>query len=427
MPTHLSTANIPLRLKLEEVDVALDALEAARTVLEASVASLETQVFGTTDVKASVRIASTANRALTGLAAIDGVTPVAGDRVLLKNQTAGAENGIYVAAAGAWSRATDANASSEVTAGLSVFVSEGTANGNTVWDLTTDDPITLGTTALVFTSRALDAAAVSTIAAAGFVVDNATNNNLTTVLRLRHTTSGAPAAFIGTSIELETESAGGTVTAARVSAYLSDVTAGAEIGAWRVSIMGNPAGTVPALGSEQISCSALGLFILTAENPIHRLNASGSGGIEVNTTGTGGQSYVSCTGDTGKALFLIMNDSARASTLCGLNNADLAVVLANGTPSNTLIAATSDLYLSGNTTTVGLRVTTANSVAVGPAGALATTAVAGFLYVSGGAGPPTGVPTAITGKYAVYWNSTDKKLYVYDGAWLGGTAPGVFS
>src|SRR5215475_5520919 len=48
--------------------------------------------------KDTCRIASTANVALTGLVAIDGVTPSAGDRVLLKNQTAGAENGIWVAA-----------------------------------------------------------------------------------------------------------------------------------------------------------------------------------------------------------------------------------------------------------------------------------------------------------------------------------------
>lgn len=107
------------------------------------------------DWKASVRAATTANGALAtayeNLDVIDGVTLATGDRILLKNQTTGAENGVYVVqASGAPVRATDADTSAEVTSGLAVFVSEGTANGNTQWSLTTDDPITLGTTALVF-------------------------------------------------------------------------------------------------------------------------------------------------------------------------------------------------------------------------------------------------------------------------------------
>ncbi len=59
------------------------------------------------------------------------------------------------------------------------------------------------------------------------------------------------------------------------------------------------------------------------------------------------------------------------------------------------------------------------------AGALATTAVAGFLYLPGGAGPPTGVPTnAGPGKYPIYWDATNSKLYIYNGGWKGGTNPG---
>ena len=91
------------------------------------------------DIKDSVHVASTANVSLTagssGLEAgdaIDGVTLVAGDRVLLKNQTDASENGIYVAVAsgGTPARSTDANASAEVTSGMFVWVEEGTANGD---------------------------------------------------------------------------------------------------------------------------------------------------------------------------------------------------------------------------------------------------------------------------------------------------------
>ena len=99
--------------------------------------------------KDSVRCASTAQRALTGLAAIDGVTPIANDRVLLKNQTAPAENGIYLAQSGAWSRATDVDSAADILM-ATVFVEEGTTLADTAWTMTTNAPITLGTTALTW-------------------------------------------------------------------------------------------------------------------------------------------------------------------------------------------------------------------------------------------------------------------------------------
>ena len=102
------------------------------------------------DVKASVRAATTANITLSGAQTIDGVSVVAGDRVLVKNQSTGSENGIYVASASGWSRADDANISDEVTAGMFTFVAEGTVNADSGWVLTTNDAITLGTTALAF-------------------------------------------------------------------------------------------------------------------------------------------------------------------------------------------------------------------------------------------------------------------------------------
>lgn len=103
------------------------------------------------DVKNSVRAATTANITLSGTQTIDGVSVVANDRVLVKNQTTASENGIYVVASGAWSRATDADSNSEVTSGMYCWVTEGTTNGDQGFILTTDDPITLGTTALTFT------------------------------------------------------------------------------------------------------------------------------------------------------------------------------------------------------------------------------------------------------------------------------------
>lgn len=102
------------------------------------------------DVKPSVRAATTANIALTGLQTIDGVALVAGDRVLVKNQTTGSTNGFYTAAAGAWPRATTSDTSAEVTPGGFTFVEEGTTQGDTGWVNTTNAPITLGTTTLTY-------------------------------------------------------------------------------------------------------------------------------------------------------------------------------------------------------------------------------------------------------------------------------------
>lgn len=102
------------------------------------------------DVKASVRAATTVNITLSGTQTIDGVSVIAGDRVLVKNQSTASANGIYVVAAGSWSRSDDANTSAEVTSGMFTFVSEGTANDNAGFVLTTNDPIVLDTTNLTF-------------------------------------------------------------------------------------------------------------------------------------------------------------------------------------------------------------------------------------------------------------------------------------
>jgi hypothetical protein len=107
------------------------------------------------DVKASVRAATTAAGTLASDFengdTLDGVTLATGDRILIKDQASGAENGIYtVNASGAPTRATDADSNAEVTAGMFVFVTEGTTNADTGWVMTTNDAITLGTTALAF-------------------------------------------------------------------------------------------------------------------------------------------------------------------------------------------------------------------------------------------------------------------------------------
>ena len=105
------------------------------------------------DVKDSVRAASTATLTVSGPGAtIDGVTMVAGDRVLLKNQSTGSENGIYLwtGAASAMTRATDMDGSDEFV-GAFFFVEEGTVNSDQGFVCSTNGAITVGSTAIAFT------------------------------------------------------------------------------------------------------------------------------------------------------------------------------------------------------------------------------------------------------------------------------------
>lgn len=101
------------------------------------------------DVKQSVKVATTANITLSGAQTIDGISVVAGDRVLVKDQTTASANGIYVAAAGAWTRATDMDSWAEVP-GAFTFVEQGTVNADSGWVSTADQGGTLGTTGITF-------------------------------------------------------------------------------------------------------------------------------------------------------------------------------------------------------------------------------------------------------------------------------------
>lgn len=117
------------------------------------------------DVKGSVRAASTGNVTVTysntgGTSArgqitaapntLDGVSLAANDRILLKDQSTGAQNGIWVVttlgsgANGVWDRATDFDQDAEVTSGAFTFVEEGSTNADSGWVLTTNNPITIG-------------------------------------------------------------------------------------------------------------------------------------------------------------------------------------------------------------------------------------------------------------------------------------------
>jgi hypothetical protein len=115
------------------------------------------QIFNL-DYKQSTRVVTTTNITLTGGApnSVDGVTLSLNDRVLVTGQSTGSQNGLYLVTTlgsgsnGTWARTSDGNETGEIEAGMIVMVTEGAIYADTQWKLITDDPITIGVTALTF-------------------------------------------------------------------------------------------------------------------------------------------------------------------------------------------------------------------------------------------------------------------------------------
>jgi len=180
------------------------------------------------DVKQSVRATTTANITLSGTQTIDGVAVIAGDRVLVKNQSTGSQNGIYVVAAGSWARATDADADTEINPGMFCFVEEGSTNADTGWVLSNNAPTTVGSTALTFAQFS---------GAGSFSVDATLTKSGNSI----GLTSGIATAGTYTSVTVDTY---GRVTAGSSPAIQSQITAvGLLKGAGSGSVSAAVAGT----------------------------------------------------------------------------------------------------------------------------------------------------------------------------------------
>jgi hypothetical protein len=104
-----------------------------------------------TAVKSPCRVATTAAITLSGTQTIDGVAVVAGDRVLVKNQTSAVDNGIWIVGAGTWARAADFDGSFDAVGGTMVKANSGTVNADTYWEVDGNGPLVIGTDAITIT------------------------------------------------------------------------------------------------------------------------------------------------------------------------------------------------------------------------------------------------------------------------------------
>lgn len=127
-------------------------------------------------IKAPCRAATTANITLSGLQTIDGIVLVANDRVLVKNQTSGADNGIYLASSGSWTRTSDFQGNRAAVDGTMVLVRFGTASALSIYELScATSPANIGTTSLTFNLVSVvvgNAGSFTTLAASGQITSS---------------------------------------------------------------------------------------------------------------------------------------------------------------------------------------------------------------------------------------------------------------
>jgi hypothetical protein len=160
--TAVTTGDITTALGYTPVNTAGDTITGTLTFSAGTVTGLTSPTSGTDATtknyvdaavaglswKTSVRAATTANITLSGTQTVDGIALVAGNRILVKNQTTQSQNGIYVVAASAWTRATDSATAAQLD-GEAVYVQVGTTQADTGWTETAT-VVTVGTDPIVY-------------------------------------------------------------------------------------------------------------------------------------------------------------------------------------------------------------------------------------------------------------------------------------
>lgn len=199
--------------------------------------------------KAACSAGTTANITLSGLQTIDGYSVTAGQRVLVKNQTASAENGIYVASASAWTRATDMDTWAEVPGAYTVLLN-GTSNADTGWVCTATATGTIGVTAMPWVqfsgSATYFAGTGLTLASNTFSITNtgvtaASVGSASKTLTATVNAQGQLTALADTNIAIgATQITSGTIDTARISGSYTGITGVGTLtaGIWNASTIG---------------------------------------------------------------------------------------------------------------------------------------------------------------------------------------------
>jgi hypothetical protein len=260
--------------------------------------------------KQPVNAATTANITLSGAQTIDAVSVVAGDRVLVKDQTAQADNGIYVAAAGAWSRSPDADTYDEMISAL-VFVESGGQAGGAFYC-----PIqpggTLGVTAITWNNFSVGGVY---FAGTGLTLSGGDTFNIT------NTTVAAGSYGSGSAVGTFTVNAQGQLTAAadtNIAIAATQITSG-TIDSARLS--GTYSG-ITGVGT---------LTNLTVSNPITGSITGNAGTATTATTATSATTATNIAG--GAAASIPVQTGAGVTSFLAVGTNGQVLTIAGGVPS----------------------------------------------------------------------------------------------
>jgi len=333
------------------------------------------------DWKQSVRATPTGNLANPTTApgaSIDGVAMVAGDRFLLKAQSTPAENGIYV-----WNSAASATRSSDgsagmLTSGAAVFVTEGTSNGNTAWILTTDDPITVGTTAQVWSQF---------VGPGTYTASNGVSISGTAITGVANTAAGMGVDASGFKIVLNGTNPGLAFTSTYVDVKYGD---GVQASATGVAAKPN--------ASQGINVGANGIGITLAATPGLQFNS----GLSVLADGTTGAIQLGASGVAVKLNGTTLSIAAAGLSVLGVPAAGTWQIGGVATSANVTAANLGTLTGGGDAsalhTHAGLSAASTTFTATAAAGGLAKGDV---VYVSANDTVAKGDPSNVAKTYIV--------------------------
>ena len=246
------------------------------------------------DPKASCVAATTVNITLSAAQTIDGVALIAGDRCLVKNQTASAENGIYLVASGSWTRTTDMDVWAEVP-GAFTFIEQGTTQADTGWVCTSNAGGTIGTTAITF----VQFAGVGSYTAGTGLTLTGTQFSLTSPVAVSLGGTGSTTAFTQYGVAYgSTTSAMATTAAGTTTTVLHGNASGAPtFGA--VSLTADVSGTLPiANGGTNSTATATAGGAGYGTGTAHAYTAAGTAGQVLTSAGASAPVWSGIAGGT---------------------------------------------------------------------------------------------------------------------------------
>jgi hypothetical protein len=266
------------------------------------------------DAKASCVAATTADITLSGAQTIDGVSVVAGNRVLVKNQSLSQNNGIYLCASGSWTRTTDANTWDALTSAFT-FIEQGTTNADCGFVCTANAGGTLGTTALPWSQFS----GAGTFTAGTGLTLTGSVFSLTSPVAVANGGTGLTSLGSGVATFL------GTPSSANLAAAVTD-----ETGSGALVFASSPTLVTPTLGAATAT-SLNGVTLTGTSTPALSVTGTAS----VSGTNTGDQTTI--TGNAGSATILQTARNINGVSFNG--SADITVTAAAGTLTGATLAS----------------------------------------------------------------------------------------